>query len=173
MKVSNTNRLLKLKLIQTKAYKKLYTFNNFKIEDVEHRLKKSLQIIQKYHISGKKILFVNSFSISKWNSLLKYTKHNIVNRHFLTKNELHPLKDLNSRTKYSLIVILGKSSNSSFINENCKKKVPIIFVGHKLNICNNQLSYKIPGDFSSHKRKTREHLFLILLRSSLTKKICF
>lgn len=180
MKIANTNKLLKLKLIQTKAYKKFYIYNNFKIEDIEHRLKKSLEIIQKYHINGKKILFITSSSVSKWNDLLKHTKHNIVNKDFLSNkkindrfNFLHPLKKLNSQTKYNLIVILGKFSNDNFINENYKKKIPIIFVGHSLDIFNNQLSYKVPGDFSFHKKKTREYLFLILIKSVLTKKYVF
>ena len=39
-------KLLKLKLIQTKTYKKTLILNTFKIEDIEYRLKRSLQVIQ-------------------------------------------------------------------------------------------------------------------------------
>jgi len=54
------NKILKLKLIQTKIYDKKQYLNNIKIEDIEFRLKKILYIIYKYHISNKKILFIGN-----------------------------------------------------------------------------------------------------------------
>jgi len=77
MKIKNQNQLLKLKLIKTKIYKKNYIFTNLKIEDIEYRLKKGLQIIHKYHIKNKKILFINNFLTieTKIKNLLKNTNH--------------------------------------------------------------------------------------------------
>jgi len=77
MKIKNQNQLLKLKLIKTKIYKKNYIFTNLKIENIEYRLKKGLQIIHKYHIKNKKILFINNFLTieTKIKNLLKNTNH--------------------------------------------------------------------------------------------------
>ena len=54
--------LLKLKLINAKIYLKKESYPNLKIEDVECRLKKGLQVIFKFHASKKKILFVGNLS---------------------------------------------------------------------------------------------------------------
>ena len=51
MKIKNIikykNKLLKLKLIKTKIYKKKDHLTNTRIEDIEYRLKKALQDIKK------------------------------------------------------------------------------------------------------------------------------
>lgn len=71
--------------------------------------------------------------------------------------------------KSNLIVILDKSVNNNIIKKNYKLKIPIIFLGNDLNTLCTQSSYKIPGDFLSHKRKIRDNLFLILLKTILKK----
>ena len=80
MKIKNQNQLLKLKLIKSKVYKKTDTFTNLKLEDIEYRLKKALQIMHKYHIKKKKILFINNSSIleTKIKNLLKNTNHTFI-----------------------------------------------------------------------------------------------
>jgi hypothetical protein len=80
MRIKNQNQLLKLKLIQTKIYKKNYIFTNLKIEDIEYRLRKGLQVIYKYHTKNKKILFINNYSTieTKIKNLLKNTKHSFI-----------------------------------------------------------------------------------------------
>src|SRR6478672_3789437 len=70
------SKLVKLKLIKTKIYKK----NNhdfIKIEDIISRLKKALHIIYKYHTNNKRILFVGTPSHldEKLKNLIKSTKH--------------------------------------------------------------------------------------------------
>lgn len=70
--------LLKFKLIKTKIFNKKNIFVHLKIEDVECRLKKGLQVIHKYHVNDKKILFVGDYSLVEeviLKKLLKYTKH--------------------------------------------------------------------------------------------------
>ena len=78
----NTTKLLKLRLIKTKIYKKESTFKSFKIENVLYMLKKIFQIIYKYHINQKKILFINVHFINKIKNVLRDTKHT-----FLTPSE--------------------------------------------------------------------------------------
>lgn len=80
----NPNMLLKLKLIKTKIYNKKNIFIHLKVEDVECRLKKGLQVISKYHTNNKKILFVGDLSPVeeiKLKKLLKHTKHVFVPEH--------------------------------------------------------------------------------------------
>ena len=78
--VSHNNKLLKLKLIQSKVYNKNYNINNIKIEDIQFRLKKAFYIIYKYHVLKKRILFVGtpwrtSISLKK---ILKNTRHLLI-----------------------------------------------------------------------------------------------
>ena len=53
------SKLFKLKLIQTKIYKK-NEHNFIKIEEIYSRLKKALHIIYKYHINNKRIVFIGT-----------------------------------------------------------------------------------------------------------------
>lgn len=78
--VSYNNKLLKLKLIQSKIYNKNYIINNIKIEDIQFRLKKAFYIIYKYHVLKKKILFVGTYWRASKNlkKVLKNTKHFLV-----------------------------------------------------------------------------------------------
>ena len=189
MKIKNTiknqNKLLKLKLIKTKIYKKNYTFTNLKIEDIEYRLKKGLQIIYKYHVSGKKIFFVgNSSAIeTKIKNLLKNTKHIfipeylwlngiITNKQPSSTNSLKESsynKTPTLKNKNNLIVILDKQINNNIITESYKTKTPIIFLGSSLNIFDIKSSYKIPGNFLLAKKKRRDNFFLALLEATLKK----
>lgn len=80
--IKHKNKLLKLKLLNTKIYKKNYALKNLKIEEIEHRLKKGLQIIYKYHIYNKRIIFISSSSTLKLTNLLKNTKHLFIPEYF-------------------------------------------------------------------------------------------
>jgi ribosomal protein S2 len=189
MKIKNTikyqNKLLKLKLIKTKIYKKNYTFTNLKIEDVEYRLKKGLQIIYKYHINGKKILFVGNSSAveTKIKNLLKNTKHLFIAEHLLlngvitNKQQFSPdfsekspsNKTPKLKNNYNLIVICGKQTNNNILSESYKTKTPIIFLGSNLDIFNIKSSYKIPGNFILANKKMRDNFFLSLLEAVFKK----
>lgn len=173
MKIRTTKKLLKLKLIQTKTYKKTWILNSFNIEDIEYRLKRSLQIIKKYHINGKKILFMTSFSTTKLNHLLKRTKHSVKNEYFSTNEKTNNKYFYLSKDNYNLVVIFGEWSNKSFIDESYKRKIPIIFIGQPLNIFDTTLNHKVPGNFSFHGKKIRKNLFLLLLKNIITKKYGF
>jgi len=177
MKIKNQNQLLKLKLIKTKIYKKNYTFKNLKIEDIEYRLKKGLQIIHKYHIENKKILFINNSSTieTKIKNLLKNTNHVYITHHLWLngkttnkeKTSFYKTSQLNSKS--DLIVILNKQISNYIIEENYKIKTPMIFIANELNIFDNKSSYKIPGNFLLAKKKIRNNFFLTLLKAVLKK----
>ena len=181
-KSKNQYKLLKLKLIKTKIYKKNQIFKFLSLEDIEHRLKKSLQIIYKYHINNKKILFISSFPILnlKLKNILKNTKHLFISQHVWLNKKLKTKQQFLSKKtllnnilkiKKDLIVILDKLINTNIIKESYNTKTPIIFLGDNLNIFNNKLNYKIPGNFLINKKKINSNFFLTLLKIILKKKL--
>ena len=77
-------KLLKLKLIKTKIYKlnkNNKKINNLTIEEIEHKLKKALNILYQFHLNNKKILFIcNPLSLNKKiKSMLIKNNHSIIN----------------------------------------------------------------------------------------------
>jgi len=174
-------KLLKLKLIKTKIYKKKH--NGFiKIEDIISRLKKSLHIIYKYHINNKKILFIGTpINIdTRFKKLLQTTRHilipeflwmnGIITNQFscfkyLSKNQnlinnkiseiLFKLKN-----KSDLIVILN---NNPALDEGYLARIPIISINCDLDISDRKSSYKIPGNFQFRKKKIRDTFFYSIL----------
>lgn len=171
-KIINFNKLLKNKLIKTKIYKKKYKFFNLKIEDIEYRLKKVLQIIYKYHINGKKIFFIGNFlNIETYiKSLLKHTKHIFITKQVLSSGMLTNPKIL-SVNNVNLIVIFDKAANNNILNKSFKNKIPIIIVKNTSNIFNVKFSYIILGSFLASYMRVKNNLFLVLLHTILTKSI--
>lgn len=196
MKLNKINlyksKILKLKLIQTKIYKKNY--NNFiKIEDISSRLKKALHIIYNYHINNKRIVFIGTpINISyKFKKLLKKTKHIIIpesiwisglftNQETCLKHLTKNLKFTNNKTsktlfqlekKIDLIVILDFNSNKEAINEAYLTKIPLIFLNCDFKALNNNLIYKIPGNFKFTKKKIRDMFFYSILGATFKKSL--
>lgn len=184
------NKILKLKLIQTKIYKKSY--NNFvKIEDISSRLKKSLNIIYNYHINNKKILFVGTpvNLPTTLKRLFKKTNHMFVpesvwisgiltNREACLEYLSKKPKSVDNKTseilfqmkkQSDLIVVLDFFSNQKPIIEAYLAKIPLICLNCNLNILNSNLSYKIPGSFKFKTKKVRDVLFYSIL-SAIFKK---
>jgi ribosomal protein S2 len=188
MKINQTkvykNKILKLKLIQTKVYKK--NPNNFiKIEDISSRLKKFFSIVYNYHINNKKILFVGTpINITpKLKKILKKTNHLFIPESvwlsgILTNHEAcikylskHP-KTIDNKVseiffqmqkKSDLIVVFNFFSNQKPIVEAYLAKIPIICFNYSLNITDPILSYKIPGNFKFRKKKVRNILVYSIL----------
>ena len=186
------NKILKLKLIQTKIYKKNY--NNFiKIEDISSRLKKALHIIYNYHINNKRIVFIGTpINISyKFKKLLKKTKHILIpesiwisglftNQETCFKHLTKNPKFTNNKTsktlfqlekKIDLIVILDFNSNKEAINEAYLTKIPLIFLNCDFKTLNNNLIYKIPGNFKFTKKKIRDMFFYSILGATFKKSL--
>ena len=181
---SYKSKLLKLKLIKTKIYKKNH--NNFiKIEDISSRLKKVLHIIYNYHINNKRIIFIGVpiGIISKLSMLLKKTSHTVLPNSVwvsgLLTNQKACLKYLKNNpkfignktsevlmqwlTKSDLIVVLDFFSNQDTINEAYLVKIPIIALNCELDILNAVFTYKIPGNFKFTNKKVGDIFFYSLL----------
>nr|YP_009167312.1 ribosomal protein S2 [Fistulifera solaris]ALG35780.1 ribosomal protein S2 [Fistulifera solaris] len=186
------NKLVKLKLIQTKIYTKEQYLENIKIEDIEYRLKKICYLIYKYNVFNKRILFVGlPFNITlKLQELIKNTKHifipnsvwlngaisnkntnfsNLLKNKNTTKNQISELL-FQLKKNIDLVIVINNSDNSNdVLNEGYVARIPVIMLNTNLNICFNKPSYKVPGNFKFVNKKTRNNLFYSLLISTLRK----
>lgn len=186
------NKILKLKLIQTKIYKKNY--NNFiKIEDICIRIKKALQIIYNYHVNNKRILFVGTpmhiTLASKFKKLLSNTPHTFLPEYiwmsglltnqkacfrYLSKNS-NSIENKTSKIlfqlnkKSDLVVILDFFSNQEAITEAYLARIPVISLNCDLHFLNNNSNYKIPGNFKFTKKKIRDMFFFSILAATFKK----
>jgi ribosomal protein S2 len=177
------NKLIKLKLIKTKIYKK----NNkcfIKLEGIISKIKKALQIVYKYHLAGKRILFLGTPLNSKFNYLTKSTNHIFMPKtvwmngiltnqsscfKYMSKNQ----KTRNSNTstilfktkkKIDLIVVLDFTSNKNAVQEGYLHRVPLIILNLDDGI---NYGYNIPGNFKFVNKKVRDNFFYSLLCSTL------
>lgn len=190
-KVKSYNyKLVKLKLIKTKVYKKKPS-HFVKIEDISNRLKKALHIIYKYHINNKKILFIGTpINVDiKFQNILKNTKHTLIPEALwmngLITNQLSCFKYLSKnqklinnkisellfkiKNKSDLIVILNDSDNYLALNEGYLARIPIISINCDLEIANLKSSYKVSGNFQFKKKKVRDTFFYSILTAVFKK----
>lgn len=190
-KLKYKNKLLKLKLLQTKIFEKKHHLNNITLEDIEYRIKKALHVIYKYHFNDKKILFVGD-GISIYNNirlLLKNSKHVWIpesvwvngmltnpsaNFKHVTKNRKTINNDLSKillklKKKSDLVVVLNHSTNINVLKESYRTKIPVIFLNNSLNILDSRPSYKIPGTFKFSQKKIRNTFFYSILAATIKK----
>lgn len=194
--------LLKLSLIKNQVYKKKIQKSQYddvlnnKTEIIELHLKRALQIIYKYHMNHKKILFIGVPQNFQKNisSVLKNTKHiaipksiwingvisnrSAIFRHLYLKRQKNIEKKnrLQNKTIFflmsvirrpDLIVIFNQDLEKNALNETYKLKLPIITINNNL-FFDTKSSYKVPGNFQSIYKKTHHAIFLIL--TSILKK---
>lgn len=194
--------LLKLNLIKSQVYKKKIQKNNhddvfnIKTELIELHLKRALQVIYKYNMSHKKILFIGipqNFQ-KKFAKILKNTKHvaipqsiwinGILSNRYAIFRYLYLKRRKNIKKKNwlqnkiiyflisvikqpDLIVIFDQNLEKNVLNETYKLKLPIVTLGSNLYF-NTKSSYKVPGNFQEL-YKRRQHAILLILVSILKK----
>lgn len=184
--------MIKLQLIRAKIYKKSHYLKNIVLEDLETRLKKALHIIFRYHMNGKRILFVgNPLKINKQiKRLLKRTSHTFIPKHawvngLVTNRKLsveavkkdtsliRPLskKLLRLKRKNDLVVIVDSKFERNALVESHAIRLPVIALNCDLNPANyNAVStYKIPGDFILQQSEVENSFFYSVLRAVLLK----
>lgn len=193
MKLNNTikfkNKITKLKIIETKIYQKNLK-TPLKLSDITSKLKKSLHIIYKYHVSNKRILFIGT------NLLLKQKLENLTNSQhlflpnsiwlngiltnqqsclrYLFKNNIY-INNKFSETLYQLkkkvdlIVLLDSNFKNNILSESYLTNTPIIFLGCDKKIAKLKINYNIPGNFKFLRKKLRSEFFSLMLLSTLKK----
>jgi len=191
----NKTKLIELKFLKTKIYKKNYTLN---LDNLTAKLKTILKIIYKYHSINKKILFVGTpLKIhNKLELLIKKTKHTIIpegvwvngilnNKHFcfkyLIKQQSIKYSSVNKillqiRERADLIVIFNQNKNKLVMKELATTLKPIIVLDDQFtsdSTTNSISDYVINGDFSFTYKKKRDNFFYSLLKATLkrTKQI--
>lgn len=192
--IKSKNKLLKLKLINTKIYNKKHYKNSIKIEDISYRLKKSLYVIYKYSFFNKKILFLGipkNISLKLQILLKDKTKHvfipksawakgSISNKKACFKHLSKPgkiksnsfSKDLfKLKQNIDLVVVFDEPNNLEMINESYISKIPVISINSDLEIRSNKPTYKIPGNFKFNNKKVRDNIFYSILITALKKSI--
>lgn len=199
MKIKNvkivTCKLVKLQLIKSKIYKQnsfLLDNSLFKnLERTEIQLKKSIQIINNYHINNQKIFFVGvPYNIQK-----KYTKASKKTNHLfipksmwlngLLSNKISIFKHIQQRInknvnnnlkklflikqKPGLIILLNKKSELIALKEAIKFRVPVISVVSEKSAINCDVSYNIYCKASHLSCNAVLKLFYFLLNSLFKK----
>jgi hypothetical protein len=148
----NDYRLIKLKIIQTKIYKKQHHLENITLENIEYKLKETFRIIYQYHIENKKILFIcNNLTLkNKFRKFLKNKKHTVITEYiWRTNNKTY-------KSTYDLIVLF--STFSQIKKNKVTSKTPTIFFS---NIIQNLKSHSV----------YRIHFFSFLLKTVLKKQL--
>lgn len=184
------SKLVKLKLIKTKIYKK-NDYDFIKIEEIISRLKKALHIIYQYHVNNKRILFVGTpiHIEEKLKNLIKNTRHTYIPESvwmngiltnqqscfkYLLKNQQSVNRKISTilfktKKKSDLIVILDASANSNALNEGYLTRTPVISLNLHLDNSDIKSSYKVPGNFKFTHKKVRNNFFYSILSATLKK----
>jgi hypothetical protein len=184
-------KLLKIKLLKTKIYTCKNNFNYSHLNSVESKLKKIFHIIYKFHISGKKILFLGTsatlnnkikhFFNNKQHTFIpqyfwasgiitnpKVSFYHLKQKYMLTKNSF--IKPLFSLKKIDLVVILNKTINITILKELALKNLPIITLNLYFNLADLHLAtYKIQNNYSFMTKTVRNNIFFIMLNLALKK----
>lgn len=196
MKITTLNKhktkLFRLKLIKTKVYKTEKNFNYLLLQNMETRLKKALNVIYRFHVANKKILFIGTplKLNNKIKQLLNNKKHSFIPeavwmngiitnprpsfKHLLKRHAIVNDKTskflFNLKNQADLIVVLNENSNLTALKESSLKRTPTISLNSQYNLSNLNLStYKVAGDYCFVKKPVRNNFFFLLL-SSLLKK---
>ena len=196
MKITILNKhktkLLRLKLIKTKVYKNEKNFNYLLLKNMETRLKKVLNVIYRFHIANKKILFIGTplKLNNKLKQLIKNKKHSFIPenvwmngiitnpkpsfKHLLKQHAIVNNKTskflFNLRNQADLIVVLNENLNLTALKESSLKRIPTISLNSSYGLSNLDLStYKVTGNYSFVSKPIRNNLFFLLLNSLLKK----
>jgi len=187
MKIKKTlkfqNKLVKLKLMQTKAYNKKHYFDFLQLEDIAYRLKKICHIIHKYNVLNKSILFIGIplKVISQLQQLTQNKTHiflpTFVWLHGLLSNKKSkpsgsklPFKLISRiRNKIELVVIFTDTEKREVLQESYQSRIPTLVINTKLETQNDKADYKVPGDLDFHNGKISDNVFYSLLVATLKK----
>lgn len=185
-------KFLRLKLLKTKNFKNRKHINYSLLKNLETRLKKILQVIYRFHIANKKIMFIGTplklndnfkeVLIKKrhcfipepvWlNGILTNSKSlfkHLLKQQTITKNSISkPL--FNLKNQIDLIVIINENIDLTILKESSLKRIPIISFSFNHSLSTTNLStYNVENNYDSINKEIKENLFFLLLSSLLRK----
>ena len=176
------NKLTKVNLINTKIFDKKILNEDINIDEIKYQLKKSLQVIYKYHFNNKKILFIGGVvprilkqiknSKHTWISEYNWLNGFLTNKNFVNSSNQNPRKNrIKFQKNYNLIVILS-DENSSILKESYSNKIPTICLNVETDLFNDTYSYKISGNFRFTQKYIKENFFYKILETTLKRANC-
>lgn len=183
-----SNKLIKLQILKLHYQKKSYS-----LKQIEIHLNKISNILYKYHITNKKILFIgfpenfektlhNTKHIlipeSIWfNGMLSNRTSNPSNSQTITKKQMkipmniHQLL-LKLKKKIDLVIVCNLTDKATAIEESYIARVPVITLSKSLNILETKATYKSPGDYSIVNEKiTNNNIFYSMMKTTLNRAI--
>lgn len=181
MKIQKSrNKLIQLQILKLCYKKKNYNFET-NMKQIEIHLNKISNIIYKYHITHKRILFLG-FPKS-FEKVIKNTKHALIPEHFwfdgmlnnrinekekMPRNIFKLLKNL--KTKVDLIVLPNIAKQTTAIKESYIGRIPVITVNKESNILNLRTTYKSVGNYNIVNQKIENnYLFFSFIKTTLNK----
>lgn len=196
-----TRSLITFRLLESKVMK--YYGGSDNAIDIKYRLKNALRILFRYHINGKRILFVGStegmcYEIFTW---LKKTKHYIIPSLAWLGGVISNLKENTSfkkmydkeknkfngseiekftriKNKSHIILAFDEIVDKEIVVEISRQKIPFITFNSALNAHDQSSDYKVRGDFTHPYNVNSKNLLVDLLQSFIKKsknikKYCF
>ena len=178
------NKLLQLQILKLRYKKKSYDFN-VNLKQMEINLHKISNVIYKYHIADKKILFLGF--PNNFNKTLKNTKHILIpefvwfdgmlsNRISFINNSIKKIPKsifrlmLQLKKKLDLIVIYNLNENSTAIKEGYLTRIPVITVSKQLDIFNLKTTYDSIGNYNFINEKSENNsLFFSFIKATLNR----
>lgn len=192
MKIKKTskNKLIQLNILKSQLHKK-FQLNSIKgnVKQTEFYLKKAAQIIYRYHIVNKRILFLGF--PSNLQLLLKKTKHILIPEsswlngiitnqilqfnYTLTKQQKRlPFKIvkllLQLKKRIDLIVVFNLNKNTNAIQEGYSSRIPIIGGVTNLEINEDKITYKMLNELKYVDDKMFSSNFLFSMVKIVLKK---
>lgn len=188
--VKRKNKLISLNILKSKLYRKSQVSTlKSKTKQTELHLKKVAQIVYRYQLAGKRILFLG-FPLS-FQSILKQTKHILIPEsswlngiitnqilrfnYTLTKQQKRlPFKIvqllLQLKKKIDLVVVFNLNKNFNALEECYSARIPIVGGSQTLDICEDKVTYKILSDFKFVNDKSLNSNFFVSMIKMVLKK---
>lgn len=183
-----SNKLIQLQILKLYYKKKAYNFKH-SLKQIEIHLNKISNIIYKYHMTNKKILFIGF--PKDFIQILQNTKHIIIPEHIWfngmlsnrrsnfsnsTKQmripmEIHKLL-FKLKKQLDMVVVYNLTNKATAIDESFISRLPVITLNRNSDFLKNRATYKAPGNYSLINKKIQNNeLFYSFLKTTLKKAI--
>lgn len=182
------NKLIQLQILKLYYKKKAYNFKH-SLKQIEVHLNKISNIIYKYHITNKKILFIGF--PENFIKILHNTKHIVIPEHIwfngMLSNRISNFSNSNKQMRIpmdihkllfklekqlDLIIVYNLTNKASAINESYISRLPVITLDKNLDTLKNKATYKTPGNYSFTNEKTQNNeLFYSFIKTTLKRAI--
>lgn len=174
------NKLIKLQIIKLHYKKQSVNFKN-NLRQIEVFLNKVSNIIYRYHITNRKILFLGF--PDNFKKTTEGTKHLLLPEFVwfngMLSNRSSGKTNLSLNTfklmthlkkKVDLVVVCNLNEQTTAIEESYVARIPVISVSKNLNILNSKTAYKSIGNYNIINEKVENNnLFFSLVSSTLNR----